>query len=91
MNDLIHIRIDKATKQLIEQKARLHHFSSTSEFVKDAVRKQLESYEKLEALSRLAQLKESVKAPRLTKKQRSQLVEKGLSSARDILKEYELE
>jgi Arc/MetJ-type ribon-helix-helix transcriptional regulator len=46
MNDLIHTRLEPGIKDEINKIVKEHYFSSTSEFVKESIRKNLEEYRK---------------------------------------------
>lgn len=50
MSELVHLRIDGKTRIAMQRVVATEHFASESEFIRDAIRKNLELYEKLKAL-----------------------------------------
>lgn len=87
MNDMIHIRLEPRIKQKIEQVRQELFFSSTSEFIKDAIRKQLEDYER-----QLILRKHLASRPdrKLTEKHKREAVDEALRYKGDIFKDLGL-
>ncbi|MFA5797622.1 MAG: hypothetical protein WC916_06350 [Candidatus Woesearchaeota archaeon] len=53
MNDLVHIRLDTKMRNEIARTIKHTMHANESEFIRDALRKQLETYQKIELLTSL--------------------------------------
>lgn len=89
MSELIHLRLEKGLKDEIQKIVAQGLYSTQSEFIKESVRMHLKEVYKEEAIKRLAQLQGKGKS--LSKKEKEHAVKSGLSSKRDVFKEFGLE
>lgn len=53
MSDLVHLRLDSKTRKAVQHIVAVEHFASESDFIRDAIRKNIELYDKLVALKAL--------------------------------------
>ncbi|MDD9953883.1 MAG: hypothetical protein OXR66_06120 [Candidatus Woesearchaeota archaeon] len=53
MSELVHLRLAKKTRENIKKVVHLNQFATESEFIRDAIRKSLETYQKIELLKSL--------------------------------------
>lgn len=60
MAELVHLRIDEKTRKAIKQVVKGQHFTSESEFIRDAVRKSLERYDIEQRLKMLQSVRQKV-------------------------------
>lgn len=53
MADLVHLRLDRKTRDAIKTILKREHFTTETDFIRDAIRKNLETYERVEGLRQL--------------------------------------
>lgn len=53
MSDLVHLRLDRKTRDAIRTVVKERHFTTETDFIRDSIRKNLETYERIEGLRRL--------------------------------------
>ena len=90
MNTLLHTRIEPEIKKEIELVVKNNHFSSTSEFIKDAIRKHLEHYKRQEILETIHKHLGKQKEKTLTKEMKAQAAQEALHYKGDIFKDLGL-
>ena len=57
MGELVHLRLEKEMKERIESMVKIGLFSNMTEFIRDAIRKNIDYFEKRRAIHGLAMLK----------------------------------
>ena len=90
---LVHTKIEPEMKKEIETLAKEFHFSNTSEFIRDSIRKNIESYKKLkiQELIKKNLSKYSVSShQRPTREIRAELAKEALHYKGDIFKDLGL-
>lgn len=53
MADLIHLRLDPKMRRAVKRVVQERYFSTESEFIRDSIRKNLDTYERVQALRQL--------------------------------------